>query len=428
MKLFDFQEETMPLLLSRKHNLLAHEPGLGKTIMAIEAINRLRVTKVLCIVKASIKTHWLRKLEEHLQNPLIGIQVINKKTDVLHPMDSIIIVNYDLVSHSHLFYQLKQRKWDLLIVDEAHYLKNLKTKRTQAILSKNGLIHSCARSMCLTGTPVLNRPSELYPILKVLAPQVIAPYSDYYAYARRYCDAWMDGFGLNDKGASHTDELNKKLRQHYMIRREWKDVEVQLPKRRYEMVLVDTTPGVERSLKTLETFERRDFKHQKLDGGQIATIRRETAEQKVDACIDQIKEYVESSGKLVIFAYHHSVIERLSDELKGFGVVVLTGSTSQSLRQSAIDDFVKTPKIRVFLGQIQAAGEGIDGLQGVCHNILFIESSWVPAEISQAIARLWRLGQTKSVLIRFLIWANSIEEHMLRVALDKVQVTREITK
>ena len=282
----------------------------------------------------------------------------------------------------------------------------------------------------MTGTPVLNRPSELYPMLKVLAPAVISPYSDYWSYAKRYCDAWQDGFGLNDRGASHTDELNKKLREHYMIRKTWEEVDVQLPKRRYEMVFIDPSEEVKGPLKILETFERGDFKHQKLgaDGGQLATLRRETAEAKVAACIEQIKGYVESSGKLVIFAYHHSVIERLKNELQDFGVVVLTGSTSVGGRQAAIDLFQMDETKHVFIGQIQAAGEGIDGLQSVCHSILFVETSWVPSEISQAIARLWRLGQQKSVLIRFLVWANSIEEHMIRVALDKVKTIREIVR
>lgn len=430
-KLYQFQEESLPPLIARQHNLLAHEMGLGKTLIAVEMINRLNLKKVLIICKASIKTNWERKLEEFLDYPFCyGVHMINRRVDVVPWNADIVIVNYDLITHSNIFYQLKKMKFDLLICDEAHYLKNMQTKRTKAILARNGLVHNCGRSLMMTGTPVLNRPSELYPMLKVLAPAVIKPYSDWFSYAKRYCDAWQDGFGLNADGASHTDELNKKLREHYMIRRTWKDVEIQLPKRRYEMVLIDTPTKVEQQLRTLTEPTRRDFKHQTLDtdAGGLATLRREIAEEKIDACIDQIKEYVMSAGKLVIFAYHHSVIERLKNELQNFGAVVLTGSTSLVDRQRAVDSFQTNTTIRVFIGQIQAAGEGIDGLQSVCHNILFVESSWVPAEISQAIARLWRLGQSKAVLVRFLIWAGSVEEHMMRVALDKVQTIREIVK
>lgn len=417
--------------MDRRHNLLAHEMGLGKTIIAIELINRLKLKKILIVCKASIKTNWQRKIDLCLDEPwAYRTYQVNRRVDVIPWDTDITIINYELLTHSHIFYQLKKMKFDLMICDEAHYLKNMDTKRTQAILAKGGLVFNCDRSLMMTGTPVLNRPAELYPMLKVLAPAVIAPYTDHDAYAKRYCDGWYDAYGLNAKGASNTEELNRKLREHYMIRRTWKDVEIQLPKRRYEMVFIDTTPGVKENLKTLEQAERRDFKHQDLnsDAGGLATLRRETAEAKIDACIDQIKGYVESSGKLVIFAYHHSIIERLKNELKAYNPQVLSGETPQAQRQHSIDVFRREERCKVFIGQIQAAGEGIDGLQSVCHNIVFVEWSWVPGEISQAIARLWRLGQERSVLVRFLIWAHSIEEHMMRVALDKVETIREIVK
>lgn len=417
------------MLMQRKHNLLADEMGLGKTIQGIELINRLKLRTTIIICKASIKRNWERKLKEWLVSPRV-IQIIDTKTDNISDLSEIIIVNYDLITHSFIFHQLIQRNWDLLICDEAHYLKNLKAKRTVAVLAKNGIARVCSRSLMMTGTPVLNRPIELYPMLKVLAPTVIAPYSDYFRFAKRYCDAWQDGFGLNVNGASHTDELNKKLRQHYMIRRLTHEVEVQLPQRRYEIVYIDQVESAKPMLRTLENAQRRDFKHQDLgvQAGELAKLRRETAEEKVQTCMEQIKAYVSSCDKIVIFAYHHSVIEKLEKELHGFGYVSITGSTSQLIRQKSIDEFQKNDRVKVFIGQIQAAGEGIDGLQNVCSNILFIESSWVPGEVEQAIKRVHRLGQTKPVLVRFLVWADSIEEHMLRVALDKVKTIREILK
>jgi SWI/SNF-related matrix-associated actin-dependent regulator of chromatin subfamily A-like protein 1 len=428
-KLFSFQEEAVSLLLKRKHTLLAHSMGLGKTCMAIELINRLHLCPVLVICKASIKINWQRKILDWATASHF-IQIVHKRTDRIEPLATIVIVNYDLITHSYIHLQLKQIKWALLICDEAHYLKNMKAQRTKAILSGKGLIHSTERSLMMTGTPVLNRPIELYPILRVLSPETIAPYGDYYKFARRYCAGHQDGFCFNDKGHSNEKELNQRLRQGFMIRRTYAEIENQLPKRRYEVILIEQTCAVDNNLRVLERAERTDFKHQALDcdAGNLATLRRQTAEAKIDAVIETIREYVESVDKLVIFAYHHSVIERLENELKGYGVVTLTGATAQKDRQGGIDLFIQKPDLHVFIGQLQAAGEGIDGLQRCCHNVLFVESSWVPGEISQAIARLWRLGQSHPVLIRFLVWANSIEEHMLRVALDKVKTIREITK
>lgn len=424
-----FQVEGINIMARRKHNLLADDMGLGKTIQAIGLINRLKLRTVLIIVKASIKINWKRKLEEWLDTPRV-IQIVNKKTDVVEELAEVVIVNYELVSHSYMFQQLCLREWDLLICDEAHALKSTDSKRTKAVLAKNGIAHHAKRSLMLTGTPILNRPVELYPILKTFAPQVMYPYNDYFRFAKRYCDAWQDGFSFNVKGASNTEELNKKLREHYMIRRLTHEVEVQLPKRSHEIIFIDSDESVISRLRVLDAASRRDFKHQTLDAGagELATLRRETAEAKIDRGMDTIKEYVESTEKIVIFAYHRSVIDKLKTVLGEYGVVALTGSTSQQERDKSIQSFKNDPNIKVFLGQIQAAGEGIDGLQEVCHNVLFLEWSWVPGEIEQACKRVHRLGQTRPVFIRFLVWADSVEEHIMRVALDKVKVIREIMK
>lgn len=427
--LYPFQELGVQALIKRKHNLLADEMGLGKTIQAIEMINRLRLRRILIICPASIKRNWAAKLNDWLDSARV-IQIIDKKTDYVSELTEVVIVNYDLITHSYLHKQLTDMKWDLIICDEAHRLKNLEAKRTVAVLSKNGLVRSAQRTLMMTGTPVLNRPIELYPILKVLAPTVIAPYSDYWRYAKRYCDAWQDSFGLNVNGASNTDELNKKLREHYMIRRLTHEVEVQLPKKRYEITFIDSTKEMQKRLRVLDEASRTDFKHKTLDigAGKLATLRREVAEAKIESSLETIRNFTEGTGKTVIFAYHHSVIERLQSELRDLRPVTITGGTPNIQRQELIETFKTKENCKVFIGQIQAAGEGIDGLQEVCNNVLFVEWSWVPGEIEQACKRVHRIGQTKPVLIRFLVWADSIEEHMMRIALDKVKTIREILK
>lgn len=427
--LFDFQKEGVKAMIKRKHNLLADEPGLGKSAQAIALADVLGLRCILVITKASLKTGF----KKHLENWAVYnrvTQVVAKKTELIEELAEVVIVNYDIIHHSYIHQQLCDRKWDLIICDEAHALKNMDAKRTKAILAKNAIIHKAERTLMITGTPVLNRPIELYPILKVLAPQVMAPYNDFFKFAKRYCDAWQDGFTFNTKGASHTEELNIKLRQHYMIRRMEKDVDTQLPSRRHEMVFIDSTDGVRSKLRILAEATRGDFKHQSLDaaGGELSVLRRETAQEKVILCNEILTEAVEANRKTVIFAYHHSVINELSRTLIEFEPIVFTGMCTALQRDEAINQFKNNPRRKVFIGQIQASGEGIDGLQEVCHNIIFAEWSWVPGEIEQAIKRLHRIGQKEKVLVRFLIWADSIEEHMLRVALDKVKVIREITK
>lgn len=426
---YRYQVEGMAQMIVRQHNLLADSPGLGKTIQVILLRNALMLRKILIICPASVKLNWKRELENWLTSDL-SIQIINKKTDIIEPFSEVIIVNYDLITHSFLFEQLKQIQFDLGVCDEAHYLKNMKARRTHAVLAKNGLIHNCGRTIMVTGTPILNRPIELYPILKVLSPETIKPYNDYYRFAHRFCDAWMDGFALNVKGASHIEDLNQRLRQRYMVRRTVEEVMDELPKVRYQLFFVQTNKDTKLILEAIDNATKKDFKYQKFDAaaGELALLRRETAEKKFLAVSEYIIDQVVQLEKVVIFAYHHSVIDKLMNVLAKFNPVKLDGSMNSSQRQAAIDKFKDCFNCKVFVGQIQAAGQGIDGLQTVCNNVLFLEWSWVPGEIEQAVRRLARIGQTKPVLAQFLVWADSVEEHMMRVALDKVKVIKEVLK
>lgn len=431
MKLLPFQEEGVAFITSRKHTLLADDMGLGKSCQVIKAVESIKLQHVLIICPASVKLNWVREIKKWLKNYwLYDIQVINKRDEQLSHQANIIIVNYDLIAHSNIFNQLKGFDFDLLACDEAHYLKNMKATRTKAVLARNGLVHNARRTVMMTGTPVLNRPIELYPILKVLSPKTIEPYSDYYRFGRRFCDGYQDGFAFNADGASNTDDLNRRLRGGYMIRRMTHEVQVQLPPKRYQMIFVEQNAGAKAEFKEIENFSRKSVRHQNLgmDGGELATERKNLAMAKVQACAEYIKNAVESTQKLVIFAYHKNVISYLEKEFAEYEPATISGDSSQTARQSAIIRFKEQKNCKVFIGQIQAAGQGIDGLQHSCSNCIFLEWSWVPGEIEQAIKRLHRIGQENAVLIQFLVWADSIEEHMLRVALDKVEDIREILK
>ena len=425
-KYLPFQIDGIKWLTSRYHSLLADDMGLGKTIQAIGAINLLGLKKVLIVCPASVKLNWKRELAEWLVDKSLTVEVVNGRTYNIQGC-SVIIVNYDIVHHSNIINQLALYKFQALICDEAHFLKNAKAARTKAILSRKGIANNCLFKWMLTGTPILNRPIELYPMLRTLSVDTITPYSDYRSFAMRFCGGYQQGFALIANGATHCEELNTRLKKKFMLRRLSSEVLDQLPEVRNQIIFIEPK-GVKAKLKVVDNADRLTFKHRDhgLDIGELATYRRELAEKKLEYSIDHIKEMIDQTGKVVIFTYHRSVLRKLRRELLEYGPFVVEGGMTSAGKQASINLFQNLDNSKVFIGQIQTAGQGIDGLQKVCSHVIFLEWTWVPGEVSQAIKRVHRYGQTKPVLVQFMVWEESVEEHMMRTALDKLKNIRKM--
>jgi SWI/SNF-related matrix-associated actin-dependent regulator 1 of chromatin subfamily A len=131
---------------------------------------------------------------------------------------------------------------------------------------------------------------------------------------------------------------------------------------------------------------------------------------------------IEEIPKVVLFCHHRSVMDALNEQLKDYGVVMVRGGIGPKRQQNAIDQFVENPAIRVFMGQLDAAGFGIDGLQGVCSRAVIAEPAWTPGTNEQAIDRLHRIGQHENVIATFLVVEGSLDEYVLASVLDKAQI------
>lgn len=425
-----FQKTGIRWAMTRPASLIADEMGLGKTVQAIGVINSTKARKVLIVCPASVKLNWRYELEKWLATPL-SIHVVTKRRESIPPAD-VILINYDLLIYPDILKQLNARKYAIGICDEAHYLKNPKSKRTKAVYGRHGIIRQCVFKILLTGTPVLNRPIELFPMLSTLAPDTIAPHSTYMKYARKFCNAWSNGLRLEVRGHSNLPELNTRLTKDFMICRKEADVMGELPPRRYQFIKFIPEEGIRQGVNILEEATKKDFKHKNfgVSLGEIAELRRVLAESKIEKAEAYLTEILQQTDKLVIFFHHKSVRDKIIKLLQSIRkeYVVVDGDVPSANRYAIVQKFVHRADIPVFLGQIQAAGQGIDGLQKVCHNIIFMEIAWTPGEIAQAIKRVHRWGQAQPVLIKFLIWDKSIEEHMVRTVLDKTEVIRKITK
>lgn len=440
-----FQLEGIDYLTSRRSALLADEPGLGKTAQAIGAAVALGAKKIIVICPATIKLNWRREIKQWCPDTGLfrDIQILTTSKDIIRQhapeIEHIVIVNYDLVTFSMeyakgtktilggpIYTQLVSRRWDVGVFDESHYLKGRDTVRTKVVLQKNRIAAHCTYKWYLTGTPVTSRPVELYPLLKANCPELIAPYDTYESFVMRFCDGYWDGPILNDRGASNIPDLHKRL-QGFMLRRLKKDVLKELPECLYQLIPLGQNDAAKKLVS--EEMKWPELKRRAvadLGGEHIATHRREMALARLNQSIEHICELMESVDKIVVFAHHREVITRLKEALIHFKPAVVHGGVSQIDRNAAILAFANKPECRVFIGQIQAAGVGLDGLQGSSNTIVFVESSWVPTEIQQAVGRLERMGQKNAVLAQFLVTEGSIEENILSTAVEKLKVIEHI--
>lgn len=435
---------------TRQDALIADEMGLGKTIQALGLINIDKtIANVLVICPASLKLNWSREAKKWLTRPL-KVSIAN---GAFAP-GGLVIINYEQVKKFRA--QIDAVQWDLLVVDEAHYLKNGKADRTAAVLGRwnqdpKKVVRpiQAQRKLFLTGTPILNRPCELWTLLQAIDKRGLG--ANWKTFHTRYCAAYQGRHGWVIDGASHLDELQAKLRSSVMIRRMKADVLTELPAKRRSVIAftpesveakaivareAELVRGTEEKLATLrakveqlrEWHDPAAYKKavQELRDESFAAfaetsaIRHEVALAKVPQVIDHVRDLLETEAKIVIMAHHHDVIDWIRDQLTEFGSVQFDGRMSLKDRDAAVTRFQTDKACRVFVGGIQAAGVGITLTAAAL--VVFAELDWVPGNLAQAEDRCHRIGQIDSVLVQHLVLDGSLDARMAQIIVDKMDV------
>jgi SWI/SNF-related matrix-associated actin-dependent regulator 1 of chromatin subfamily A len=431
-----------PVELNRKpHRLLADEQGLGKTAQAIVASIQCDAKTLLIVCPSSVKYNWRKQLIKWGFCQERDIFIVVSGADTIPGSGRVIIVNYDLVINPRIHKFLSNRTFDVCILDEAHRLKSMDAARSKMVLGKVGIIRNCFRKFLLTGTPVPNRPIEFYIVLKTLAPELIHPYTKWVDFGRHFCNGWEDKVGgvleketgkkWNFKGASNIEELRERLHP-FMLRRELKDVYHELPSMVEEVVYLDvdisTHPEVVSQKAVTLVCRTDDFDPE--TEMPPATIRRIIGESKVPQVFNYLVDLLGTVDKVLVFAYHRQVVQSLEDALAGIGAgpLVIQGGVNAKKKQDIVDKFIHLPNCRVLICQIMAGGEGIDGLQQVCSNVVFAEIDWSEGGMRQAKARLYRIGQKETVFARYLIADQSLENIMAAVLERKSSVINKLMK
>lgn len=458
-----YQKAGIVFGMHRPGTLIGDEPGLGKTIQAIGISNAdPNVRKVLIVCPASLRLNWLREWQKwDTKDLMCGM------ANGSWPYSDVVIINYDILEK--FSDQIRRQDWDLLIVDEAHYVKSDKALRTHQVFGRKATERTvtrtvnkqkfkqteilpamepikAARRVFLTGTPIVNRPIELWTLVQSLDPNGLG--KDWLRYATRYCDAHRTRFGWETKGASNLEELQIKLRSSIMVRRLKRDVLKELPPKRRQIITLPANgleevieaenraynrieEAIENQRTQLELAKASDDPEVYANAvkalrdavmasfAELSKARIETAIAKIPFIIERLREAVEAEGKIVFMGHHHSIVDAVAKEF-GHDAVVVDGRVSLEDRQAAVDRFQKDPSCKLFIGTIKAAGVGLTLTASSA--VIFGELDWTPGNVTQAEDRCHRIGQKDFVLVQHIVLDGSLDARMAKTLVGKQNV------
>lgn len=439
LSLFPHQIEAANFALQRNRSYLGLDPGLGKTIVAA-IIAEVHPGPVVYICPPFLLQNTKNEFEKWA--PTRNVCIFDKKYSA-HA--DVLIVPDSLITKAHVefaierFCERDQFKPALLFVDEAHRYKNGKAKRTQCLFgyrTKLGITRLFQKIVFMSGTPMPNRPIELYPVLSSAAPETI-DFKNEFDYALKYCAAHQNHWGWDYSGASNVQELAKKVVHPdgpFMLRLK-KEI-LNLPPKLEEMLILNgkqTSMLMKTGAEILRKFSTEDLMKaqiaQSIDMGEkelhLATYRRLLGSEKVPPAVEYIKDILDETDEAVlIFAIHKDVIEGLANGLREYNPLVITGENSARQRQTSVEIFQADKTRRVFIGNIQACGVGFTLTKA--SRVLFVEFDWVPGNNSQASDRTHRIGQSKTVLVQYLVFKDSVDKAVIETLLVKTKTIEKI--
>ena len=401
---YPFQVNGVEFIESRNGRaLIGDEMGLGKTVQALCYLKlhpELRPAVIVC--PASLKLNWKKECKTWINEPC---NVISGTTGAGVSNQPIQIINYDILD-KRVDILNSEIKPKVLILDEIHYIKNQKTKRSKAVKK---LAKKIKHIIGLSGTPIINRPVEFFPMLNLLDPM---RWKSFWNYAHKFCGAKHNGFGWDFNGSSNPEDLHEAVK-YTMIRRLKKDVLPDLPAKIRTVIPVEITNRKEYNQMVSEL---NDSDSPAIQLTRIEKLKQLVVEGKIDSCISWINDFLVSEEKLVVFCTHKKIISILENEFNG-KCVKIDGSCSQNQKQKAVNQFQNDLKTKLFIGNIKAAGVGLT--LTAASSTCFIELAWDSGSHDQAEDRVHRIGQeADSVNAYYLLGQDTIDME-IAVLLDE---------
>lgn len=415
--LLPFQKEGVCAAVRRKGRILiADDMGLGKTIQGIAVAAYYREEwPVLVVAPSSVRFAWkeafLRWMPSLSEEQVVVLLTGN---DQVSSSFQVIITSYDLLVKK---VEDLGNKFQVVILDESHFIKNPKTARTKAC---QRALTKAKRVVLLTGTPALSRPIELYTQICAVQPKCFPGMQEF---GIRYCNGQRNQWGWDFSGSSNMQELQLFLEKTVMIRRLKSDVLSQLPAKQRQVVLLDPS-SVKTSDKVLQHMAR-EMCNTELQSaekrGVLLSYFRETGVHKVKAVCKYIEDLVEGDQKFLCFAHHQVVLDAVCSMLtrKSCDHIRIDGKTPAELRQQLCDKFQYNDMCKVAVLSITAANAGIT--LSSASLVIFAELFWNPGILTQAEDRVHRIGQQNCVVIQYLVAQRTADDYiwpLVRTKLD----------
>lgn len=413
MDLKPWQASGARFLAGRRHAILADEMRVGKTLTAIAAAQLVGARRILVACPAVARFNWASNFLEHLD---VSSTLVLRKKDKPVQGTGVCITSYDLASADDF-----PGRWDVLICDEAHYLRNATAGRAQQLLGRDGLVHRAGFTWLLSGTPAVNHYGELWTALHVFG---VYPKS-YESFIREFCITQHTPYGPRVVGSTNHERLREFMGSVW-LRRKLADVAPDMPRIVFETYVIeaprgwaaDFPPEVAAALESGDPVTALECLSE-----HTATVRRLVGTAKVPGAAELAAQDLDgNTDKLVLFTYHRAVAEALAKLLAEYEPALIYGGQTETYRAQEIARFQTAPECRIAIAQILAAGTAID--LSVADHAIFVEYDWVPGNNAQAAMRLQNFNKRRPVTARFLALRGSIDGRIAAVFRRK---TAELT-
>ncbi len=427
-KLLKFQKKGLDFLIKSNGNaLLADEMGLGKTVQSLAYVaTEKRAFPVLVVAPLVTLNNWQREIDKFLKRKSRNGRIMTNQTPTSTiirtgrrqelPKSDFYIINYDLL-HKR---QKDIGKLDIrtIICDEVHNLRSIKTKKYAAIKYLAAL-PSVTRRLGLSGTPIYNRGSEIWPIVDILRPGMLGSYAEFCEY---FCY-------INDKGKAIVLEnkregLRRQLQEHVMLRRKKSDVLKELKEKvRYKEVIDADTGYYQGELARIHESMEQEQREAKTKFNISASYQRAIQSERLAAGMSKIptvtnfvRNIMEIEESVVVFCHHKAIHRLLHENLQEFSPASIIGGQTDNVRQDNIDRF-QSGSTKMMIAGLRAGNVGINLSRA--KYVVFAELDWSPAIHQQAEDRLHRIGQKETVFAYYLIGNGTLDDHVANVLVDK---------